>query len=80
MFIIAKSKIGSEFMYNPNTARKVSKASAKTICAALNKIGWNLKDGETWHIHEIDKYSIAYDFAMFQSFTIRNGVIKAKSC
>ena len=80
MFILAKSEKGKEFFYNAKSARKVSKASAKTICDALNKIGWNLKENEVWHIHEVDKYDIAYEYGMFQSFTIRNGVIKAKSC
>ena len=47
---IAKAPIGKEFIYSKSSAMYVSKASANEICEQLNKIRYNLKDGEIWHI------------------------------
>ena len=81
MFIIAKAVKGAEYAYNPKSARKVSKKSANQICEIVNKYKFLLgtKDNEIWHVYEIDKYSLAYDFAQYQSFTIRNGIVTARN-
>ena len=76
MKIVAKSVKGHEFLYNAPSAHKVSERSAKLICKALNEIGYKLKEGEVWHIHEVDEYDGAYEYATFQSFVRRNGGLK----
>lgn len=78
MKVIAKSVKGKEFLYKPETARKVSERSAKTILSVLNEMKWHLSDGEIWHIHDVDHYDNAYYYAQRQAFTIRKGVVSAK--
>ena len=53
---IAKAPIGKEFIYNRESAMYVAKASANEICEQLNKIRYNLKDGEIWHIYDATGY------------------------
>lgn len=78
MTIVAKSKKGHEFLYNPKTAHKVSKASAKDICKALNDYKFEIydDDDEVWFIHEVDQYDNAFQYAEWQAFTRRNGAIR----
>ena len=78
MLVIAKSKAGAEFLYKPETARKVSKSSAGKILEVVNEMKWRLDPGETWAIHEIDKYDSAFVYAERQAFTIRNGIVTAR--
>lgn len=79
MKIIAKSVKGQEFMYIANTAHKVSEASAQYICKILNDYNFRLKENEVWFIHDVDRYDLAYDYAQFQRFTVRNGIVKEKA-
>ena len=81
MKIIAKTTVGHEFFYNPRTARKVSDRSADYICKVVNEYKFLLDTGrnECWHVYDIDKYDTAYDYAMFQSFTVRNGIVTARN-
>jgi len=76
MVVIAKSVLGREFMYNAKSAHKAPKASAQMICDALNREMWQLKTGEVWFVHEVDKYDSAYEYAQWQSFHARKGTIK----
>lgn len=76
MLVIAKSVVGREFFYDASSAHAVSKRSANTIKDVLNERGWNLKPNEVWHIHEVDKYDRAYDFAQTQRFAIYKGIVK----
>ena len=79
MLVLAMSKAGQEYIYKPNTARQVSKASAKKICDIVNeyKFLFTCHPGYVWHIHEVDKYDSAYDYAQYQKFTIRKGIVKS---
>lgn len=79
MTIIAKTRIGQEYMYIPRTARKVSKKQAHVICDIVNqhKKLLDTADNECWHVYEISEYDAAFDFAQYQSFTMRNGIVKA---
>ena len=81
MLVIAKSVKGKEFLYDPRTARKVSKASANYILEVVNKYKFLLdsSDSEIWHIHEIDEYDAAFVYAQYQAFTVRNGIVSARS-
>lgn len=79
MKVIAKTIKGREFMYNPRSARKVSERSALKILSIVNEYKWNLKDGEIWHLYDVDQYDAAFDYAQYQSFTIRKGIVTA-SC
>lgn len=76
MKIIAQSATGAEFMYNPHTAHKVSKRSAVTIMNLLNACKYQLKEGTTWALHDVDMYDNAYYIAQEQRFTIRKGILK----
>ena len=76
MKIIAKSVKGQEFLYSAKTAHKVSNASANAICKALNDAKFELKEGETWHVHDVDQCDNAYQYAEWQAFTRRNGAIR----
>lgn len=75
MLILAISVKDREYLYKANTARAVSKNSAQKICDIVNECKYQLKPGEIWHIHEIDKYDIAYDYAARQEFKIRRGIV-----
>lgn len=70
MVVLAKSVDGQEFMYSPRSAHKVPASRAAAIRDALNGIRYDLNDGQVWHLHEIDKYDAAYDFAEMQKFHI----------
>lgn len=75
MLVIAKSLEGREYLYNPRSARAVSARSAKKILEVVNRYRYQLKDGETWYIHDVDQYDAAYDYAQYQAFRIRNGIV-----
>lgn len=79
MTVLAKAKVGSEYLYVINSAHKVPKASARKIMDILNDVRWNLKDGEIWHMYEIDEYCPGYTYAATQRFSIRKGIVK-RSC
>ena len=74
--VIAKTYAGKEYLYNYRTAHKVSAASAEKILAVLNEYKFRLKDGEMWHIYDVCQYDSAYDYAQYQKFTIRKGIVK----
>lgn len=77
MTILAKAIEGKEFLYNPRSAHEVSKAGADYIVQVLNEYRYQLKDGEVWHVYEIDEYDqIAYVCACGQKFTRRKGIVK----
>ena len=76
MTVLARAKVGSEYMYTVNSVHKVPKASARKIMDILNDVRWNLKDGEIWHIYEIDEYDSVYIYAETQRFSIRKGIVK----
>ncbi len=76
MMIVAKSIKGQEFMYNPKSAHQVPKSSAQKICDALNEERWKLKNEEVWHVHEVDQYDTAFQYAEWQSFSCRSGAIR----
>jgi len=78
MKVIAKSVKGQEFLYSAKSAHKVSEASAKYICKVLNEYKYKLNEDEVWYIHDVGMYDSAYDYAEFQRFTVRNGIVKER--
>lgn len=76
ILVLAKSIKGQEFLYSARSAHKVSKASANSICKALNDAGYELKEGEVWHVHQVDKYDNAWVYAHGQEFRVRKGNIQ----
>ena len=77
MKIVAKAMEGKEFLYNPKSAHKVSVNSGLDIMSILNMVRYDLKDGETWFLYDIDQYDVRpYEWANRQRFTIRNGIVK----
>ncbi len=77
MVVLAKSIAGQEFMYSARSAHKVPAKRAAAIRDALNGIRYDLKDGQIWHLHEIDEFDAAYDFAEMQKFYVnKSGALK----
>lgn len=77
MLVLAKSLKGRDFYYNPRSAHRVSKRSAKTIADILNaKV--NVVDNFEWTTHEVYNLSEAYAWAESQSFAIRKGIVSEK--
>ena len=75
MLVLAKSCVGREYLYSARSAHKVSNASAQKICDIANKYNFKLSEGECWHVHDVGVYDDAYDYAQYQKFTIRNGIV-----
>lgn len=78
MKVIAKSTKGHEFMYNASSAHKVSDRSAEYICKVLNEYKFRINDNEVWFVHDVDRYDLAYEYAQYQRFTVRNGIVKER--
>lgn len=79
MTIIAKTRKGQEYLYSAISAHKVSKASAAYICKICNECKYRLKEGETWHIYDVDPYSYAHDVAETQHGRVYRGTVKMYS-
>lgn len=76
--MIAKTIDGKEFVYSQEDAYEVSDAGAKEICAALNRMKWDLKDGQKWHIYDLGWYEREYTNAGYQKLTRYRGTIRVK--
>jgi len=73
--ILAISCAGKEFMYIASSARKVSEKSSSYIRQIVNENNYLLKPGQVWHVHYVDEYDAAFDYAMRQAFRVRKGVV-----
>ena len=73
MKILAITTPGKEFIYSVMTAHKVSARNGHKIMNAINEARYKLKDGEVWHMYDVNEYDRAYDVGQFQNFTIRKG-------
>lgn len=78
MLVLAKSVKGKEFLYRADSAHKVSASSADYICKVLNERKFKLEDGSVWFKHAVDEYDTAYQYAEFQSFTNRKGIVSER--
>ena len=76
MKIIAKTRTGSEYLYDPRTAHAVSNRSAEFIKSVVNTVEYKLKENEIWHVYDIDKYDAAFDYAQYQRFSVYRGIVK----
>jgi hypothetical protein len=76
MKIVAKTRVGSEFLYDARSAHKVSQAKAEKIRDVLNSVRYGLKDGEAWYIYDADTYSTASVYAEGQSFRVYRGTVR----
>lgn len=80
MTILAKTITGKEFIYSARSAHKVNKKNAEKIAECLNNCGFMLKDGEKWHVYEVDQYDNAFIWAEDQTFYItKGGALKRKA-
>lgn len=80
MKIVAKTINGQEFIYSIRTAHKVNGKNAEKIAEMLNGCGYMLKDGEKWHVYNIDQYDGGYEWAEVQSFFIsKYGALKRRA-
>lgn len=72
MTILAITTTGKEFFYNGKTAHKAAPRNAEKIAEKLNALRYGLKDGQEWHVYEIDIYDNAVYYAVCQSFCLKN--------
>lgn len=77
--VIAKSVKGHEYLYSRKDCYSVSAVKAKLVCDTLNRLAWNLKNNETWFIHEIDDSDFAYTNAAFQQLVAGKTGIKIRN-
>lgn len=75
MKLIAKTKIGLEYMHSKVQAYFAPNSSARKMCAAMNRIGWNLQGDETWHVYD---YDCSMDAYVTQRLCIGGGYLKIK--
>ena len=76
MIVVAKSIKGEEYMYNPKSAHQVKGISPAKMAEFLNAENFDLKAGETWHVHEVYSLDNAYGYGSIQMFERkRNGNI-----
>lgn len=69
--IIAKTFTGKEFMYSRNESYSVSKQNSTRIRKILNDNNYLLKDGETWHLYNVDEWELESCNAYLQRMTFR---------
>ena len=77
--VIAKSIKGHEYLYSQKDCYSVSAAKAKLVCDTLNRLAWNLRDNETWFVHEIDDFDFKYTNAAFQQLIAGKTGIKIRN-
>ena len=74
--LIAKTRIGTEFLHSTKDAFFAS-ANAQRIADILNENKYQLKDGEKWHVYDLDYSQTFYvDKRIFRS---SDGSIKVAS-
>lgn len=57
--LIAKTRIGTEYMHSKQSAFFASE-NADKIALLLNCSGYNLSDGEAWHVYDFDYTQKSY--------------------
>ena len=71
--LIAKTRIGKEFMHSRTHAYFAGK-NADKICEALNRARYQLKEGECWHVYD---YDFTQDWYVEQVISLtRTGKVK----
>lgn len=71
--LIAKTRIGKEFMYSRESAFFADK-NAEKVADILNKNKYQLKEGECWYVYD---YDFGQDlFVTEKIFIAKNGSIK----
>lgn len=71
--LIAKTRIGKEFMHSRSDAYFADK-NADKICEALNRARYQLKEGECWHVYD---YDFTQDWYVEQVISLtRTGKVK----
>lgn len=73
MKILAVSVAGREYLYTASTAHAVPEKYIDAVRSVLNRSHFRLKDGETWHVHDVGPYDRAHAYASAQRFFIRSG-------
>lgn len=73
MKILAVSVAGREYLYTASSAHAIKENDLDTIRSVLNRSRFRLKDGETWHVHDVGPYDRAHAYASAQRFFIRSG-------
>ena len=70
MTIIARTIKGQEYLYSIGSAHAVTNSKAEQIRDILNAHEYGITPEQTWWIYEISEYDRAYDYAMYQRFTL----------
>ena len=78
MKIVALSKKGAEFLYDPTTAHKVPQTKAEEYANDLNACGYMTSDTAVCYVHDIDTYDTVYNDALCQEFYTHKHILKEK--
>lgn len=70
MTIIARTLKGHEYLYSIGSAHAVTKSKAEQIKNMLNAYQYGITPEQAWHIYDVNEFDKAYDYAMFQRFTL----------
>lgn len=71
---IAIAAKGQEFLYSKRSMIAVPESSAQKIADALNKVGYNLKQGETWWVYDNDWYYNDYINYEIRSYSPKRNI------
>ena len=75
MLIVAKAIKGKEFLYDASTAYQVPKSRANEIVERLNRVTFQLRPGEVWHVYDVCELDNAYHYAIGRNFYFRRGML-----
>lgn len=76
MKVIARSVLGKEFLYTYNGAFFAPDSSAQKMADIMNANKFQLKAGETWHVH--DK-QYGDDMKVYRKLFFSRGILKARA-
>lgn len=71
---IARAVKGKEFLFSKATMIAVPESSAQKIADALNKVGYNLKQGEIWWVYDNDWYYNDYINYEIKSYSPKRNI------
>lgn len=75
MKVIARSVLGKEFLYTYKGAFFAPNSSAQKMADIMNANKFQLKDGETWFVHDMQWGD---DMKVFQKLFFNRGKLKAR--
>ena len=75
-YFIAKAVKGQEYFFQTSSMIAVPNVSAHKICDVLNKMNYDLKEDQVWHMYENDPW---YDNNIVKEIKKYGRVMKVRS-